>query len=254
MSARSADARLSPAEKLRTKMWQARARNSKSTGMVLLIVSAAFLATSFLAAATSFEIMAIISFVFGVFLISSGLESTVKLIPAAEGVVGPLLSLADDLAKRGFNGNAKYVPKEDGETVMEVGTEPSGGATETILPIGGGLVASYARELGALKDAETEYLTTWIPRVMVKGLGLAEAAKLDVQDGTAEMTMRRSAMRPLCVREDVNAKVCNCIGCPLVSSIGEVLASSTGKEVTFLGCVYDPLKEVSTAKYRIQRG
>ena len=54
------------------------------------------------------------------------------------------------------------------------------------------------------------------------------------------------------LREEFNVKVCTTIGCPLVSSVGEVLASSTGEDAGFLGCAYDPIKEISTAKYRIK--
>jgi hypothetical protein len=242
---------LSSAESLRVKMWQARSRNSRSTGIILLIFSAAFLAASFLSAYSPFEIVAIISFVFGVFLISSGLEAKVKLIPSAESVLGPMLAIAGDLAKRGFNGKAEYVPVDGGETVMQVGREPSSGETETLVPVGRGLAASYERELGPLKDVDPEYIRTWLPRLMVKGLALAEVAKIAVSDGTTKLSLRRSVMRPLCVREDFNEKVCRKIGCPLVSSVGETMASSTRKEVTFHGCEYDRLKEVSTAKYVI---
>ena len=73
---------------------------------------------------------------------------------------------------------------------MQVGTEPIGGQTETLVPIGRGLVMSYERELGQLKDTDMEYMRTWIPRVMVKALALAEAAKIDVSDGTAELILR----------------------------------------------------------------
>jgi len=234
------------------KMWQARASNSKSTGLLLLIVSAAFLATSFLTASSSFEVLAIISFVFGVFLTASGLEANVKLIPSAESLLGPLLALSEGLGKRGFNGMAEYVPRDEGETIMKVGKEPASGEAETLVPIGRGLVASYERELGTLKDVDMEYVKTWVPGVMVKGLALAEAAKIGVRDGTAELTLLKSVMRPLCVRQEFNERVCMKLGCPLVSSVGEVLASSTGKEVTFQGCVYDPTGEVSTAKYGIK--
>jgi hypothetical protein len=232
-------------------MWQARSRNSRSTGIILLIFSAAFLAASFLSAYSPFEIVAIISFVFGVFLISSGLEAKVKLIPSAESVLGPMLAIAGDLAKRGFNGRVEYVPVDGEETVMKIGRESPSSETEVLVPVGRGLAASYERELGPMKDAEIEYVKAWLPRLMVKGLGLAEAVKIDVHDGTSKLTLRRSVMRPLCVREDFNEKVCMKIGCPLVSSVGETMASSTRKDVTFHGCEYDRLKEVSTAKYVI---
>jgi hypothetical protein len=234
-------------------MWQARARNSKSTGMVLLIVSAAFLATSFLAASSSFEIMAIISFIFGVFLISSGFEANVKLIPSAESVLGPLLALSEELVNRGFAGRARYVPTDDRGVVMQVGTGFVGGKSESHVPIGSGLVTLYERELGPLKDADIEYIKTWIPRVIDKGLSLAETAKIDIEDSTAKSTFMRPFIRPLCVREDFNEKVCMTIGCPLVSSVGEVIALSSGKEVAFLGCCYDRLRETSTASFSMSK-
>jgi hypothetical protein len=248
----SEESQLSSGEALRVRAWQARSSNSKSTGILLLVVSAVLLAGSFLSGYAPFEIVSIISFVFGVFLISSGLESRVKLIPSAESLQGPLLAVADDLSKRGFKGRAEYVPTDGGETVMQVGKESARAKPETLIPVGRGLAASYERELGPLKGANLEYVKTWVPRLMAKGLGLAEVAKISVRDDEAELTMRRPVVRPLCVREDFNEKVCMKIGCPLVSSVGEVLASSTGRNVTFQGCEYNRLKEISTARYVIE--
>src|SRR5260370_40255189 len=133
--------------------------------------------------------------------------------------MGPMLAIAGDLAKRGFSGRVEYVPVDGEETVMKVGREPPSSETETLVPMGRGLAASYERELGPMKDAEIEYVKAWLPRLMVKGLGLAEAVKIDVHDGTAKLTLRRSVVRPLCVREDFNEKGCMRIGCPLVSSV-----------------------------------
>jgi hypothetical protein len=243
---------LASTQRLRVRMWQARSSNSKPTGIILLIISAILLGAAFLSAYSAFEVVAIISFVFGVFLISSGLESKVKLIPSAESVLGPMLAIADDLSRRGFNGGAEYLATDKEGTIMKVGTEPSSDESETLVPVGRGLAASYEREVGPMKDAEMTYIKTWVPKVMVKGLALAESAKLGFRDGSAKLTLRRSTMRPLCVREDFNEKVCMKIGCPLVGSVGEILATATGKEVAFHGCVYDRLKETSTAKYVIK--
>jgi hypothetical protein len=232
-------------------MWRSRDSNSRGTGLSLLLVSGVLLAVSFLTGNSAFEIVAIISFVTGVFLLASGAEATVRLIPSAEANIGPLLALSGELRSRGLNGKAVFVPQEDGGTLMQFGENSGDGHPAKLVPVGSGLVKSYERVLGSLKEADMGYIKTWLPRVLVKGLGLTEGAKIQFEDtGAAKAIFNRPFVRPLCVREDFNEKVCRVFGCPLVSSIGELLASSTGKEVLYKGCEYDRLTETATAAFK----
>lgn len=244
------DLKLTPSDVLRIKLWQSRARHSRSTGVAFLFLSGAFLALSFVAAYSPFEAVAIIAFVMGAFLISSELEATVKVTPSAEGLLGPLLALSDELAAKGAVGGAYYVPGEGG-TMMEFRSEGiySG---QKMVPVGKGLAASFEREIGPLKEVGLPYVQTWFPKAVTKGAGLAEKANVKAGGNRVSATFGRPYVRSLCVRPEFNQKVCGSIGCPLVSSLGEVLAVSSGKSVHYLGCSYDPIKETSLASYEIE--
>jgi hypothetical protein len=238
---------------LRIRMWEARSSHSRSTGLALLGLSGVFLALSFLTAFTPFEILALVSFVVGVFLISVELEPRTKLLPSAESLMGPLLALARDLEARGFGGSAVYVPRSGGVTMRVTKNDGSSGPLE-LVPVGKGIVVSVEREVGSLKDAEFSYLRAWVPKAFEKGLSLAEGARIDSRDGRFEASFDRPFVRPLCVREEFNQKVCGTLGCPLVSSVGEILASSTGKEVAYHGCSYDRIRQTSHAVYELKAG
>ncbi|MDA4126956.1 MAG: hypothetical protein OK452_07115 [Thaumarchaeota archaeon] len=234
-------------------MWQARASHSRYTGLALLAVCGAFLAIAFLTAYVAFEMMAIASFIVGIFLIAFDLEPRIKLLTSAEGLLGPLVALADNLEARGYDGKAIYVPGKEG-TSMRVPSsqgllEPFG-----MTPVGRGLAASIERELGAMRETEFSYVKEWVPRALESGLDVVERARIEARDGTVEATFEKPYVRPLCVKEDFNDRVCSRIGCPLVSSVGEILASSSGKEVHYLGCKYDRSAQIARASYRMNNG
>jgi len=244
------EAELTPAERLRVKMWQARGTHSRYTGVVMLGISGVLLALAFLTAYSPFELVAIVSFVMGVFLISAELEPRVKLIPSVESLMGPLVALSEDLVLRGFDGKAIYAPKEGAVVMQFLQTKPAEEIL-SLVPVGRGLVLSLERELGPLGKAEFSYLKTWVPKALEKGLGLTEAAKITAEEGRVEVDFLRPYVRPLCVNKDFNNKVCSKFGCPLVSSMGELLALSNGKEVRYFGCHYENRMETASATFRI---
>ena len=218
----------------------------------MLVASGTALAIAFVTSLPAFEVIAIISFVGGVFLLASGMEATVKLVPSAESNLGPLLALAEQLRARGLGGKASFVPKRDGEIEMIFGDDGSRAERAPVVPIGSGLVASYERQLGPLGSSERGYVRSWLPRAIVKGLGLADSCRLEFDEkGGAKAILERPFVRPLCVREDFNDKVCRAFGCPLVNSIGEVLAMSENNKVTYCGCEYSRLDETAVAVFSI---
>lgn len=247
------DVLLTPGELLRIRMWDARSSHSRSTGLAFLGLSGTFLAVSFLTSFGPFEILALASFVVGVFLVSVELEPRVKLVPSAESLMGPLLALSDELRTRGFAGNATYVTLKDG-VAMRVPRSDGSPDYLDLVPVGRGISSSVEREIGALKDAEFSYVKTWVPKAMEKGLNLAQGMKITSRGENLEVAFDRPFVRPLCVREEINQRVCKSLGCPLVSAFGEILASSTGKEVVYQGCKYDRSKETSQAGYLLKEG
>jgi hypothetical protein len=216
----------------------------------MLVVSGAFLSFAFLTNYTLFEMVALVSFVMGVFLITTELEPRVKLLPAAEGLAGPLLALSNDLTLRGYEGTAAYVPREGG-VAMQFRTQ--GGAEPlTLPPVGHGLAAALEREVGPLADVEFSYVADWVPRAFERGLGLAARVKLNSKGGSVEAALQRPYVRALCGSEEFSKKVCCRFGCPLVSSLGEVLAASSGAEVAYNGCIYDYKSQTSTATFTVE--
>ena len=242
---------MTPAERLRMKMWQARAGRSRTVGIALLALSGVLLAASFVTQFSGFELTALASFIIGVFLISVELEPRVKLVTSSLSLKGPLLALSRYLERQGFDGKAAYVPDERGITMqVSSGAEPSN--ILTVDPVGEGLAESLERELGPLKDIGQAYIRTWVPKAIEKGLGLAEKASLSIEANEVRATFHRPYVRSLCVDENFNRRVCDRIGCPLVSSVGEVTAVATGMKVYFLGCHYEGTKETSVASYKIE--
>ena len=231
-------------------MWQSRASHSRATGLLLLLVSGIMLAVSYLTRYTLFEVVSIASFVLGVILIASELESKVKLVPSAASLVGPLLAFAQQLSDNGLNGKATYVPSREG-VEMRIGSGSGGAMPVSLPPVGRGLFEAYERELGPLRERGASYIETWIPRVLVDGLGIVEDAKIKVGGDAVEVKFRGPFVRPLCVRRDINEKICGRVGCPLVSSMGESLAASLTKSVTHIGCTYDTPSQTSVARFSI---
>ena len=241
----------SPAERLRARMWQARGSHSRGVGIVLLFTSGMLMAISYLTRYTLFEVSSIASFVFGLILLASELEPKVKLIPSAESQLGPLLAFSDVLKASRLDGKARFISSSDGVR-MEFGTEAQDGNVATFQPLGKGLYDAYERELGPLKDRGKEFVETWLPRVLVDGLELAQDAKITVSDGMAETKIRGPYVRPLCVRHEVNERICRKVGCPLTSSISEALASSLAMEIEHGGCSYDPATQTSSSRHLIR--
>ena len=232
-------------------MWQSRASHSRAVGIVLLITSGLLLTSSYLTRYTLFEVSSIASFVFGLILLASELEPRVKLIPSAQSQLGPLLVFSTFLEKNGLDGKALYIPSSQG-VKMEFQSERNGRETIALPTLGTGLYETYEKELGPLEDRGKEFVQSWIPRVLVDGLELVREAKIELKDGAAETTLKGPYVRPLCVRAEVNERICRQVGCPLVSSINEALASSLGVTVEHDGCVYDTASQTSTSRHLIK--
>jgi hypothetical protein len=244
---------LTPEEMLRIKMWRARASHSRAVGVALLAVSGVFLALAFVTQFTAFEMVSLASFVMGVFLIAVELEPRIKLFPSAVSLMGPMLALADDLDAQSLTGKASYVPialtGSKVSVVMRVTSDTDPTEKRSMVPVGHSLADYLEGEIGPLEDAGPSYVSTWLPKALEKGLGMATSANLKVNSARAEATFQRPYIRALCANEEFNRKVCGTLGCPMVGSVGEILALATGKKVQYQGCRYDRVKETSDASY-----
>ena len=218
----------------------------------MIFTCALFFALAFVTQYLPLEVGAIAAFTFGVFLLVSVTESKVGIGPSADGMRGPVRFTVSSLEARGWRGGVTLVPS-GGEVKAEFATANSPDQPISVEAYGSGLVASYRREMGDFADRGVGFVQRWLPRVLVDGLGLAQAAKISKNGNEVTTALTKPFVRPLCLDTFFAEKVCPRIGCPLVSSIGESLALAEGKRVSHTNCVYDPLSEVATATHRIEK-
>lgn len=238
-------------EELRARIWKRRNRNSRATGVALLIFSGAVFLVGFTTSSLLPEMTSLTAFILGSFLLVSDFEQRVKLFPSSEAIEGPVKSTILLLREKGWAGRAKFVVKEDGARMMP---ESFGGPSYfpiELTPYGHGFVEFYESELGSLQGRGLEFLREWLPRILRDRGGLVESVSIAGEKGEVETKLVRPFVRPLCIKPFFTENVCNSIGCPLVNSIGEAIALSTGTNVSHVRCRYDPLTQTATALHTL---
>ncbi len=234
------------------KLKDARTRRSREVGLAMLAVSVAFFALSFITRYLLFEVSSLTAFVLGVILLVSDAEQHIRLYSAAAALEGPVRTIVLMLRDKGWTGTGVFVPEKYS---VKVRFATRGKANDPILiePYGEGLFAAYQSEIGDIANRGREFAITWIPRVLVDALGLAEKVKMATKDTEVTTTLVRPFVRPLCVMPFFTENVCNTMGCPLINSIGHALAVAEGKEVSHVKCTYDPLTQTAVATHRVAK-
>ena len=133
---------------------------------------------------------------------------------------------------------------------LEGGKSSNSGALPTM---GRGLYEGYEMELGDLHDKGLEFVRLWLPRTLVDGFGLASRVTMSQDKNEVATRMEKPFVRHLCINPYVKEHVCGTIGCPLVASIAEALASASGKSVQHVGCNYDSTTQTAVAKHAISQ-
>jgi len=233
---------------MRLRIWRARSSPSRAVGAVLVVVSVVLFAVAYVMPGLTIEISAISAFAVGIVLLASEIESRIRHTSASAAILGSMQFMVSTLNRGGRPWAVVYSPEVDGVVMRPI---ESSRKTTSFPACGHGLYESYERELGELKAKGIEYTFLWLPKVMVDGLGLAEGVKMAQAKETVSTALRKPFVRLLCVNEFMNKNVCGTTGCPLVASVAEVLASSTGKRVSHDGCIYDPMTQTATAKHTI---
>ncbi|MEM0117543.1 MAG: hypothetical protein QXV32_03775 [Conexivisphaerales archaeon] len=243
---------LSDSELLRVKMWRARAQNSRLLGLIMLILSAALFLLSYETLAIVYEVGSLAAFVIGAALILTQLDPKVKLYPASDTSLGPLLALAEMLRGRYGMFSVTFESTDEGDKMV---VTPKGN-TETMQlslePIGEGLVRSYERELGELNGKGEDYIESWLTKTLSQGLGLVESAKIVFIDGEMQSTLQKPFVRTLCVQQEMTEHVCNTMGCPLIASLGQSAAKATGKKISHIECKYDPSTQRVVSRHKME--
>lgn len=237
-------------EMLRIKLWRERNRSSRLLGLVMLILSGALFVLSYETAAFVYEVGALASFMIGAALILTQLEPRVKLYPASDALLGPLLALASQLKSSYGKYHAEFVANSE-KSYMIIKPEDERYDNLATEPIGAGLVRSYEREIGELYNKGQDYVISWVSKAISQGLGLAEHVEIKLEDKTVYSVLSKPYIRSLCVQKEMTDNVCNTMGCPLVASIAESMAKATGKKVMHLECNYNPRTQTAVARHKI---
>ncbi|MDA4127904.1 MAG: hypothetical protein OK422_00330 [Thaumarchaeota archaeon] len=241
---------MSDIEKMRLRIWRARSNRSRGAGVSLVILSSVLFVVSYVTNDFVLEIASIASFSVGAVLLAYEVEPRVRLYPSSMSLLGLMKISAELLQKAGFGGAVTYEPLEDG-IYMSFEKRTADGTSAKITPIGQGLFETYERELGPMSGKGEDFVTLWLPRTIVDGLGLAERMRMVRVGPDVETTITKPFVRALCVNEFMTKNVCPTMGCPLVASFAQALASSTGEPVSHLGCSYDPHTQTATSKHSV---
>jgi len=215
-----------------------RTGSSRILGVALIITSAILLLVAFVTAFLPFEVASLLSFVLGIALLVVELEPRVRLTVAAEGMLGYLTALDSSLKAQKATGKATYVPM-GAEVKMVIPKEGEGSSLE-LPPVGLGLHNAMAKDLGEISQKGLGFFNNWIPRALVDILSVSDDVKVVAEGTNLKITMSRPFVRPLCINPYVNENVCCKMGCPLAGALAQSLAVTTGRDVYFENCTYDP--------------
>lgn len=235
----------------------------------MLGMSASFLIIGFVTRYIVFEIVSIAAFLLGTAFTFKSMESYVKSTPANRAVVSPLKGVANLLSDLGVNGKVAYIPASSSNSVVAfVSRDPNASAIPVeaavgevsadgvaMTPLSEDLVRLYDEELDGIKGKDVDYLSIWIPKVIVDGLGLVSKVKIEKKGEEAfSYVFERPIFKELCsefLNHGQSEQICGRIGCPFSASVPHSFAQALGKVVYFEGCTYDAAKQHAKGSFRI---
>jgi len=212
------------------------------------VTSAVLFLVSFVTGYIGFEIASLVSFVLGVALLVVALEPRVRLSVSGDSMLGYVRSLNGTLQELRATGKATYAPLgSEVRMVIKKGDD----SELQLTPVGAGIHEEIQGELGEMSQKGVEFFNTWVPKVIEDNLSLAAGAKASWDGPDLKFSMNKPFVRKLCVDPFVNANVCCKMGCPLAGAVAQSLAFTTGREVQFENCIYDPTTQTAVTSLRI---
>ncbi|MEE9282484.1 MAG: hypothetical protein V3U49_00215 [Nitrososphaerales archaeon] len=234
----------------RVKLWKSMGRRARELGIALLGLSIPMYGLAFLTASVLFELTAVLSLFLGIVFVFTGVESHMRLRPANLMAKSPLMTVKDMLEREDHKGNIEYKYDEQGKPNAQIINGGSNGYS--IYPLGNELMGLYEEELGDLKERGIEYVADWIPRVLVESLGLADKIDISYPDkDRVRVSIQKPSFEMLCLSQDLKRGICDRVGCQVQGSIGQAISKSTGRRVSFEGCLYDVNTRTSTSTYKL---
>ena len=215
-----------------------RTGSSRILGAALIVTSVLLFAVAFVTGFLPFELASLVAFVLGIALLAVELEARVRLGLAADSMVGYLHTLDGALKSMRVLGGATYVPLGN-EVRMVMEQDGASGRVE-LPPVGSGIHHELVEQLGELSEKGLDFFKLWVPKTLVDDLSASDEVKVSGEGAKIEISMSKPFVRRLCVDPFVNANVCCRMGCPLAAGVAQALAVTTGREVRFEACTYDP--------------
>jgi hypothetical protein len=246
-------------------LWRARARRSRTVGTIYLVLSMIFLILSYFTRYLVFEVIAIISLLLGVALVFVSLEKYIKLNVSTEALASALLPLNDLIDGLKVQGKAAHVPTGSEAVIFMPNSEcqmsevnyreikeSKSSEKGIVLPsLGIFLKRLYERELGCKAEIlDLSALLDWLPKVLVDDLKMAEKMEIARKNDEIRVKLTEPVFSRLCMEKRIS-RVCETVGCPICSSIADMLAASAGSVVFYKGCEYFSDKNQLTWHYTI---
>jgi hypothetical protein len=207
-------------------------------GVALIASSAILFLVAFETGFLPFEGASLVSFVLGIALLVVDLEPRVRLSVASDAMLGYLRALDGALKVLRVTGKATYLLH--GNQVSMIMTQEGLNLPLELPPVGLGIHEEITKELGDFSEKGLDYFGIWMPRVLVDNLSMSDEVKVSREGDGIKVSMGKPFVRRLCIDPFVNANVCCRMGCPLAGAVAQALAVTTGREVRFENCTYDP--------------
>lgn len=236
--------------RLRERLWRSRRRRASYGGIALLVIGLLSLPILLITHDLVFEITFLLTMPVGLLLIFRSVETYVRAGTSSvifTSLLYDFKALSDALL---VDDRPLFVPTGKGEVQVCFGDSSSG--KSVVLPeLAKPLTSIYELELGRLSGLELRYLSMNLPKVIVDGLQLAEAARIEAEGDNISFTVERPTFWTLYL-EDGLKPLYDKIGCPLAWSVAESIAKSSGRIVRYVG--YECSERERLLRYRYVLG
>jgi len=235
--------------KLRERLWSSRRRRTRYGGIALLTVGSLSLALVLITRELVFEIAFLLSVPLGILVMFMTVEPYVRAGTANAVVMSSLLGAKALLGESTTSERPVFEPTEGGVQVRFGGLSSS---SPTALPeLAKPLTRIYELEMGDLSRLELGYLFRNLPKVIVDGLQLADAVRIEAEGDGVSVAIERPTFWPIYLEDELRP-LYERIGCPLAWSVGEALAKCSGRLVSYLG--YELSRAEMLVRYRYMLG
>ncbi len=234
--------------RLRERLWRSRRRRSRYGGVALLVIGLLSLPLVLITHDLIFEITFLLTIPMGLLVMFLSVETYVRTGTASAILLSLLYDVKALTGELPTGNRPLFVPAGNDENGVQVYFGDPSSSKSIVLPgLAKPLTHIYELELGNLSGLELQYLSRNLPKVIVDGLQLAEAVRIEIEDDEVSLTVEKPVFWPLYLEEGLKP-LYEKIGCPLAWSVGESLAKSSRRMVRYID--YECSKTEKLLRYR----